>query len=85
MFADYMTRLFSASEKFVIIYSSNYDKQVLVYGKISHVRHRKFTDWINEYAKNFKLIKHVPNKYPFKNDEPDATSFADFYIYQKQK
>ncbi|MDR0602854.1 MAG: class I SAM-dependent methyltransferase [Bacteroidales bacterium] len=84
-FMEYMERLFRASEKFVIIYASNYyDKQVMVYEKISHVRHRKFTDWIDMYATDFKLIEHIPNKYPFNEHEPDITSFADFYIFQKQ-
>lgn len=83
-FTEYMERLFHSSEKFVIIYASNYDKQVMVYGKISHVRHRKFTDWIDQNATNFKLIAHIPNKYPSTESEPDMTSFADFYIFQKQ-
>jgi hypothetical protein len=83
-FTEYMERLFHSSKKFVIIYASNYDNQVMLYGKISHVRHRKFTDWIDKNATNFKLIEHVPNKYPFKESETDITSFADFYIFQKQ-
>jgi hypothetical protein len=84
IFTEYMERLFRSSQKFVIIYASNYDEQVMVYGKVSHVRHRKFTDWIDKNAKNFKLIEFIPNKYPFKKDEPDITSSADFYIFQKQ-
>jgi cyclopropane fatty-acyl-phospholipid synthase-like methyltransferase len=84
-FTEYMKKLFSSSEQFVIIYASNYDKQIMLNGKISHVRHRKFTDWIDQYATNFKLIKCIPNKYPFKENEPNTTSFSDFYIFQKLK
>ncbi|MDR0754739.1 MAG: class I SAM-dependent methyltransferase [Prevotellaceae bacterium] len=83
-FMGYMERLFHSSKKFVIIYASNYDKQIIINGQASHVRHRKFTEWIDENATNFKLIEHIPNKYPFKEDEPDITSFADFYIFEKQ-
>ncbi|MDR1348562.1 MAG: class I SAM-dependent methyltransferase [Prevotellaceae bacterium] len=84
VFTEYMERLFNSSERFVIIYASNYNKQINVNGQTSHVRHRKFTEWIDKYAANFKLIEYIPNKYPFKEDEPDITSFADFYIFQKQ-
>jgi hypothetical protein len=84
-FMGYMERLFHSSKKFVIIYASNYDKQIIVNGQTSHVRHRKFTEWIDENATDFKLIEHIPNKYPFRKDEPDITSFADFYIFEKQE
>ncbi|MDR1583599.1 MAG: class I SAM-dependent methyltransferase [Prevotellaceae bacterium] len=84
-FMAYMERLFRASEKFVIIYASNYDKQVIINGRPSHVRHRKFTEWVDTYAPEFGLVEHIPNKYPFKQEEPNSTSFADFYIFRKQR
>lgn len=82
IFHDHMSILFSASEKFVIIYSSNADdhenNNVAV-----HVRHRKFTNWIQENASVFTLIHFVPNKYPY-NKDGNSTSYADFYIFQKK-
>jgi cyclopropane fatty-acyl-phospholipid synthase-like methyltransferase len=53
-YENYMSLLFNASNKFVIIYASNYDEFVYYPdGQISHVRHRKFTNWIEKNASNF--------------------------------
>jgi hypothetical protein len=84
IYENYMHLLFNASNKFVVIYASNYD-EVGYYpdGKISHVRHRKFTDWIEKNAMNFSLIDYIPNQYPFDAKNPDNTSFANFYIFKK--
>lgn len=79
VYIDYMKKLFEASEKYVIIYSSNKDENSTSH----HVKHRKFTDWIGVNRKDFILIKFIPNKYPF-NGNGDSTSFADFYIYEKR-
>ena len=43
----YMKNLFDSSEKYICIYSSNYDKIDAM-----HVKHRKFTDWIDKYQSN---------------------------------
>ena len=61
VFNLYMKNLFNSSKKYVCIYSSNFDKKWA-----KHVRHRKFTDWINKYISNeWKLKEYIPNKYPF--------------------
>jgi hypothetical protein len=39
---------------------------------------------VEENAKNFKLIKHIPNKYPF-DGNGERTSLADFYIFEKEQ
>jgi 2-polyprenyl-3-methyl-5-hydroxy-6-metoxy-1,4-benzoquinol methylase len=79
VFHDYMNRLFSSSNKFVIIYSSNYNKQLT-----AHVKCRKFTDWVESHeSSNWKLIKYIENQYPFDEKDPNNTSMADFYIYEK--
>lgn len=81
-FHDYMERLFSASGKYVIIYSSNDD--VHENNNItSHVKHRKFTKWVEENISNFKLIEHKPNNSPF-NGNNNISSYADFYIFEIQ-
>lgn len=79
VFNLYMKNLFSSSKKYVCIYSSN------VYKKWDkHVRHRKFTDWIDKYISNkWKLIEYIPNKYPFDINHQDSTSFSDFFFYKK--
>ena len=80
VYNKYMHNLFKSSNKYVCIYSSNID-----IGWAPHVRHRKFTDWIDKYASCcWKLIKYIKNKFPFEPNNMN-TSFADFYFYEKIK
>ena len=72
-FENHMKRLFNADH--VIIYSSNHDERLA-----AHVRHRNFTKWIEENRPQARLLKHIPNRYPY-DPANDQTSFADFYIY----
>jgi hypothetical protein len=79
VFENYMKALFNSSTKYVIIYSSNYDKVLA-----KHVRCRNFTDWVDEHLANqWTLIETIPNKFPFDEANPDHTSMSDFFIYQK--
>jgi hypothetical protein len=81
IFNIYMKNLFNSSKKYVCIYSTNYDSQ-----QIQHIKHRKFTDWIDKYISNeWKIKEHIPNKYYFKLNNQDSISFADFYFYEKIK
>lgn len=82
VFETYLRQLFEISEKFVIVYSSNFE----LYGATSaaHVRHRVFTSWIEEnLGSAWKLIRHEPNPYPWNEDDPDNSSLADFFIFEK--
>jgi hypothetical protein len=79
VFDQYMKKLFESSKKYVIVYSSN---MVDTNYEGTHVRHRKFTDWVEVNAPNFKLTNYIPNKYPF-NGNNDVSSLADFYFYEK--
>lgn len=79
-FFEYMDNLFNASSNYVIIYASNTAENETT---AVHVKHRKFTDWVEKHKPNFKLIKHIPNKFPFDEKNHKTTSFADFYIYKK--
>jgi hypothetical protein len=80
VYAEYMTRLFDSSERFVIIYSSDTDE--IPEGTAAHVRHRHFSKWITKNKTEWKLTKYIPNKYPLKSDTKGG-SFSDFYIYSK--
>jgi predicted TPR repeat methyltransferase len=80
VFDSYMMRLFHSSDKYVIIYSSNTDKNEA--GEALHVKHRHFTRWIEEHLEGWKLIKEIPNKYPYRGNYLEG-SFANFYIYKK--
>jgi len=78
VFDSYMRALFDTATHFVIIYSSNADAGA----PAPHVRHRRFTDWIDINRPNFELQAQVPNPYPFDENDPDNTSFADFYVFE---
>jgi hypothetical protein len=79
VFSLYMQNLFNSSKKYVCIYSSNVNKKWS-----EHVRHRKFTDWIDKYLSNeWKIKEYIPNKYSFDIKHQDSTSFSDFFFYEK--
>ena len=78
-FESYMRGLFEAATSFVIIYSSDHDEAL----GVAHVRHRHFTEWVEKMQPDFTLLERVPNEFPFDENDPDNTSFADFYIYQR--
>jgi SAM-dependent methyltransferase len=78
VFSNYMKVLFALSQKYVIIYSSNGDKLDI---SSIHVKDRNFMSAVPD---NFKLIKFIPNRYPYDPKEPAQTSISDFYIFQKQ-
>jgi hypothetical protein len=79
VYEEYMKNLFDNSHKFVAIYSSNHESKE----KFSvHVKHRKFTHWIDENCSNFELVKFVDNKFPFGIGNK-TESFSNFYFYKK--
>lgn len=79
VYYSYMERLFNSSERFVIIYSSNYDAEQEYHEKL-----RQFTTWVDKHVSNWKLIHFIKNKFPYNgNNEKDSQS--DFYIYEKAK
>lgn len=82
VFDKYMKQLFASSKKYIIIYSCN-DTEPTV--NAIHVRRRKFTQWIEEnVSKHWSLKEFIKNQYPFNADDPENTSWSDFYIYEKQ-
>ena len=79
VFESYMKKLFNASKKWVIIYSSNYDGS-----GSAHVRHRQFIDWIATNGHDFSLVVTEKNPFPYSDADPDHTSLADFYIFARK-
>jgi hypothetical protein len=69
VYEKYMRHLFSSSTRFVIIYAWDIEGH-----KNRHVRHRKFTAWIERNIQNFNLLKTIENK--------DLQSACDFFIYE---
>lgn len=78
VYEAYMRSLLGSSRRYLGIYASNEDKAT----RDIHVRHRRFTDFIDATG-NWRLIKHVPNRYPFDPRNKNQTSFADFYFFEK--
>jgi len=45
---------------------------------------RKFTDYVAQNFKQWKLLQTIPNMYPVSRFGESEGSFADFYVYAKQ-
>lgn len=80
VFEDHMRSLFGRARRFVVIYASNEDRRL----PEAHVRHRRFTDWVAAQQPDWTLRTTIPNAYPFDPEDPENTSFADFYIYERR-
>ena len=86
VFDAYMKNLFAASRKFVVIYSTAYERR-----HAEHVRHRNFTTWVLSHAPEWKLVEHVqlpPDLKAQAQADPTGSSSADpavaFSAYEKQ-
>jgi SAM-dependent methyltransferase len=79
VFESHMRLLFALSGKYVAVYASNHNDNS---DTAKHVKHRHFTEWIDENMSNWELVKKIENKYPFDPKNPKETSFADLYIYK---
>ena len=80
VFAQYMQTLFRAAKRYVIIYASDTDDNSD--NAETHVKHRKFTQWIQQKEPAWKLLEHLKNRYPYTGDYRKG-SFADFFIYER--
>jgi trans-aconitate methyltransferase len=78
VFARYMQTLFGASRRWVIVYSSDFEEAP----HFGHVRHRRFTAWIEQQLPGWKLSAHVPNRYPYRGNFREG-SLAEFFIYER--
>ena len=76
VFESYMQLLFACARRFVIIYSSNHDEII----PRTHVRHRKFTDYVEAHFPGWLLIDRVKQQFPLSGDQQG--SWADFFIYR---
>lgn len=67
IFERYMTHLFAAGRKFVIVYSTNSSIQY----EGTHVRHREFSEWIRANCPQWQLAQVIR-----------GPSLADFFVYE---
>lgn len=68
VFENYMQTLWCASQKFIIVYSSNVNRK-----DATHVRHRHWTDWVKQRGASVHCLKQ---KYPHE-------SASDFFFVCK--
>jgi SAM-dependent methyltransferase len=80
VYEKYMRRLFESASRYVIIYSDNEDKP----REVPHVRHRKFSTWIEQNRPDWLLSERIPNKFPYQ-PKTQLGSWADFWIYTRTR
>ncbi len=80
-FHRYMEDLTSASEKYLIVYSTNDDTNPP--DRPPHIRHRRFTDWLDKHAPDFELVETVQNPYAAEGAEGTQSS-ASFYLFRRK-
>jgi len=77
IYSAYMDSLFTAAQRFVVVYSSNFDKKTA-----AHERERKFTDYVTNKFTKWALTEKINNPWPI-SKHTDG-SLSDFYIYQRK-
>lgn len=82
IYRKYMQHLFSSSDRFVIIYSTNTSENDAT---PAHVKNRKFTDWVETNATDWELTDVIDNEYPYDPENPESTSRAGFYIFERRE
>lgn len=80
VFEKYLSDLFNAAIKLVIIYAADIDYKP----KTEHELYRKFTPYIRLNFPDWKLEKLIKNRYPSGNNEDNRGSLADFYFYTRR-
>jgi hypothetical protein len=76
----YLLHLFGAADRFVIIYSSDYDqKEEPIH---QHENRRGFTRFVENNLPGWKLREVIRNRYPTESYGLKG-SLSDFYIYEK--
>ncbi|MBB1284693.1 class I SAM-dependent methyltransferase [Flavisolibacter sp. BT320] len=81
VYHGYMQTLFAASNRYVVIYSSNTGDNHYAL-KAAHVRNRIFTEWVEQHASSFRLIDHIRPPAPVESPSPQAV-LTDFFVYEK--
>lgn len=78
VYETYMDRLMTSTNKYVCIYSSNFERP-----QNQHERRRKFSDYIEKNFPEFELIEEIQNEYPYDFTKPNETSLSHFFFYKK--
>lgn len=78
-FSDYMYNLFHSSNKYVCIYSSDYEAKQ----RVEHVRRRKFTEYVKDEFREWNLMSVIRNPYLYDGSRDEGMSNSNFYFYVK--
>jgi hypothetical protein len=78
VFDLYMTHLFAAAKRFVVVYSTDFDQFIPNF----HVRHRRFSKVIETRFPQWKLILRERQKYPMAAPG-EFGSLCDFFVYER--
>ena len=73
VFEEHITNLFNLSSRYVVIYSTNFERRY----DFLHQVDRKFTDFVENRIEGWKLVDVLTN--PHKGAETQS----DFYVYEK--
>ena len=76
VFQAYMAHLFGSATRFVLIYSSDDERT----SPAAHIRWRRFSDWIGLEAREWELLRRIPNRFPFTGDDRTGSP-SDFFLY----
>jgi SAM-dependent methyltransferase len=72
VFGEYMTRLFDAADRYVIVFSTNTNRRTPI--DRAHVRHRRFTDWADGRG-DWRLVQNSRVFSPLRR--------ASFFVYER--
>ena len=72
VFEKYMTHLFAAARRFVVVYATNGEH----WDAAPHVRHRHFTPWVDVHCPDWRLMSVTPGP----NCGPGR---ADFFVFAR--
>lgn len=79
IYLQYLHNLFSSSDKYVVIYSTNVNLP-----HNTHELHREFMKDVEQMFNSiWKLEKTIVNKYPAKDIHDSSGSLANFYFFRK--
>jgi hypothetical protein len=83
IFEEYMARLFGSSLRFVIIYSTNTNKNYP--NRAPHVRHREFSTWIEANESAWLLAEKIESPFATESNFETGDFRPDFYVYEKKR
>lgn len=79
VFERYMTGLFAAARRLVVIYASDRDEPT----RDAHVRHRAVSRWVATNAPAWRHVSTEHNPFAFDPARPDETSHSDFHVFAR--